>query len=211
MRKESSKALGNVAGTWDDFKVYLSNDMRSGSILTPKDNGGNDVSAGEWTYSKLVTPDGTTSADLFWCHMLGDHSGSVGAWNSVGLIKSYEASRPTVQDSNSPNVPAAASDDPLVNVFDYGTGIDEVIDLMESEADAPPYDADDYPGSDGNMPKPIVVQDGTLQDGRCVLGGFSAMAGLLELETKSPLENDVYSVLVELAPGNYRGISADVI
>ena len=143
--------------------------------------------------------------------MLGDHSGSAGAWNSVGLIKSYEASRPTVQDSNSPNVPTAASDDPLVNVFDYGTGIDEVIDLMETEADAPPYDADDYPGSDGNMPKPIVVQDGTLQDGRCVLGGFSAMAGLLELETKSPIENDVFSVLVELAPGNYRGISADVI
>jgi hypothetical protein len=179
--------------------------------LSPKDNGGNDVSAGEWTYSKLVTPDGTTSADQFWCHILGDHSGSVGAWNSVGLIKSYEASRPTVQDGNSPNVPAGASDDPLVNVFDYGTTIDEVIDLMEGEADAPPYDADDYPGSDGNMPKPIVVQDGTLMDGRCVLGGFSAIAGLVEIETKSAIVDDTFSVLVELAPGNYRGISADVI
>jgi len=211
MRKDASSTLGNIAGTWDDFKVYLTNDMRSGNILTPKDNGGNDVSPGEWTYTKLVTPDGTTGADQFWCHILGDHSGSVGNWASIGLVKSYEASRPTVQDGNSPNVPADASQDPLVNVFDHGTTIDEVVNLMESEADAPPYDADDYPGSDGNMPKPLVVQDGTLVDGRCVLGGFSAIAGLVEIETKSPIASDTFSVLVELAPGNYRGISADVI
>jgi hypothetical protein len=48
-------------------------------------------------------------------------------------------------------------------------------------------------------------------DGKCTLAGFQAMCGLVELETKSPIANDVYSVLVELAPGKYRGIKADVI
>jgi hypothetical protein len=37
------------------------------------------------------------------------------------------------------------------------------------------------------------------------------MCGLLELETTSPINSDVYSVLVELAPGNYRGVAAEVI
>jgi len=34
---------------------------------------------------------------------------------------------------------------------------------------------------------------------------------LIEVEMKSPIASDIYSVLVELAPGNYRGIKADVI
>jgi hypothetical protein len=37
------------------------------------------------------------------------------------------------------------------------------------------------------------------------------MRGLIEIESTSPIANDVYSVLVELAPGKYRGIKADVI
>jgi hypothetical protein len=37
------------------------------------------------------------------------------------------------------------------------------------------------------------------------------MCGVLELETTSPIASDVYSVLVELAPGSYRGIAAEVI
>ena len=206
----TEQSSGDVSGTWSDFKVYLSNEARSGNVLDPKDNGGNNYSAGEWVYSKMVSPDGTTSADPFFVHMLGDHSGSAGAWNSVGLIKSYGESRATVNNGD-PSVPGTASDDPLVNVFDYGTTVDEVIDYLENDNDNPPYDHDDYPGQDGNGPKPMVVQDTTLVDGRATMGGFSALCGLLEIESKSPVANDVFSVLVELAPGNYRGIKADVI
>ena len=99
----------------------------------------------------------------------------------------------------------------MVNVFDYGTTIDEVIDNLEAHNDIPPYDVDEYPGSDGNMPKPIITQDTTLVDGRAVMGGFNAMCGLLEFEAKSPIANDTFSVLVELAPGKYRGIHAEMI
>ena len=154
--------------------------------------------------------DGTTSDDAFAIHMLGDSVGSAGSWTSVGLIKSFGETRATV-DNDQPNVPGDVSDDPLVNVFDYGTTIDEVIDQLEADNDNPPYNASDYPGDDGNGPKPLVFQDTTLMDGRATMGGFNALCGLLEFEITSPVPSDVYSVLVELAPGKYRGIHSEAI
>lgn len=214
MNAEATKqTAGDLQSTWADFKVYLSNDMRpelGGNVLAPLDNGANAVAAGEWEYTRLVTPDGTTGADEFYLHMLGDHSGGAGSRGSVGLIKSFGESRSTVNDF-SPNVPGDAADDPLVNVFDYGTSIDEVIDRMTTDNDKPPYETDNYPGDDANMPKPLVVQDTVLVDGKATVGGFRSMCGLIEIESTSPVQNDVYSVLVEIAPGNYRGIKADVI
>lgn len=211
MQAEATKQIsGDIKGTWNDFKVFLSPDHRAGTVLDPKDNGGNNWDAGDWVYTKLVTPDGTTSADEFELTLLGDHSGGAGARNSVGLIKSYGESRATVQN-NDPNVPGQASDDPLVNVFDYGTAIDEVIDRMEVEGDEPPYDLTDYPGGDANGQKPSVVQDTCIVDGKTVVGGFNAIAGLIEVEAKSQEPNDVISILVELAPGSYRGIAAEMI
>ena len=109
-------------------------------------------------------------------------------------------------------MPSTTSDDPLVNVHDHGTTRDEILDQINIFGDNPPYSVTDYVGSDANYPKPQVVQQTTLgADGRASVGGFTAICGLLELETKSPIASDVYSVLVELAPGNYRGIAAEVI
>jgi len=209
-KRAMSNVAGDITGTWSDFKVYLSTDHRNGTKLVPLDNGGNGVSAGEWVYTQYVSPDGTTSADSFDAKLLGDHVGGAGSRVTVGLIKSYGESRATVT-SGDPSVPGDLSDDPLLNVFDWGTEIDEVLNRLESDNDTPPYDQANYPGDDGNMPKPLVVQDGTLSDGRLTVGGFTAMCGLMEIESKSSIANDVFSVLVELAPGDYRGIKADVI
>lgn len=212
-RKQRKDAVGmtNVkSGTYDDYKVHLSDDGRQATKLVPKDNGGNDLQLGEWNYASMVTPDGTTSADLFSVHWLGMHVGGPGSLTSVGLIQSYGDSRTTV-DTTEPNIPSTMSDDPLMNIFDDGTVHDEVLEQIDIENDTPPYVVAQYPGSGGNMAKPLVVQDVVLSDGRAVMGSFSALGGLLELEAKSPIPNDVYSVLVELAPGNYRGIAAEVI
>ena len=199
MNKEASENLaGNIEGTWADFKVYLSNDMRGATLPLPLDNGGNAGLLNEWVYSQMVTPDGTSTADNFELHLLGNHVGAAGARSSVGLVKSFGESRATVNNDD-PTVPGEASDDPLVNVFDYGTTVDDVVTNLEFFNDRPPYDISFYPGDDGNMPKPIVVQDTTLVDGRATLSSFTAMCGLLEFEIRSPLASDVYSVLVELA------------
>ncbi|AXH77835.1 MAG: hypothetical protein [Circoviridae sp.] len=205
--KQSS---GDITAKWSDFKVFLSNDHRVASITRPIDNGGNQYLQGEWNYTDMASPDGTTGADVFALHMLGDHDGAVGAWDSVGLIKSFGESRATVQ-VGTPNVPGTFSEDPLLNVFDYGTVIDEVADLIEGENDNPPYDTDEYPGDDTNGPKPLVAAETTISDGRGTLPGFEALCGLIEIEMSSPIESDTYSVLVELSAGSYRGIKADVI
>ncbi len=206
----SSQLAGGIQGTWADFKVSMSREFYLGTKAVPLDNGGNSYLLGDWIESQLVSPDGTTGADPFLLHMLGPYVGAVGAWTSVGLIKSYGESRATVQ-ANDPSVPNAASTDPLVNVFDYGTTVDEVIDLLEVDNDSPPYSLAFYPGSDGNGPKPLITQDTTIVDGRATMGGFTAMLGQLEFEVKSGLPSDVFSVLVELAPGKYRGIKAESI
>jgi len=213
MQKIATDAAGSsLKSTYNDFKVYLHSDMRTGTILEPKDNGGNNYAGGDWDYSKFQTPDGTTSADDFEVTLHGNHVGqTAGSRESVGLIRSYGESRATVFNTG-PNVPNTAKDDPLVNLFDDGTAFDEIIEDMNTQNDGAPYANLSYPGDDSNGPKPVVVQDTTLgTDGKAVLAGFNAICGLLELETTSPIANDVYSVLVELAPGNYRGIKADVI
>jgi len=201
---------GDVEGTWSDFKVFIDNDMRSGTVLRPLDNGGNQYNLGEWDYSNYVSPDGTTSSDTMEVHMLGNHSGSAGAWNSISLIKSFGESRSTVHTGD-PNVPADASTDPLINVFDSGTEIDEVVNIMEDFGDNPPYSVTNYPGDELNGPKPIVAQHTSIDNGRGTLSGFTALCGLLELEVKSPIASDVYSIVVELAPGKYRGLKAESI
>ena len=208
--KEATDVTGIRAGKWSDFKVFLSTDSKAATPAVPLDNGGNAVALGEWNYTTLVTPDGTTSADAFDLHMVGAHIGSAGSWQSVGLIQSYGETRTTVS-TGQPNTPATASDDPLVNMFDYGTITDEVIQEIEGENDDPPYQINSYAGDNTNMPKPIVAQDGTLSDGRLVMGGFTALCGLLEFEINSQVASDVYSVLIEVAPGNFRGVAAESI
>lgn len=180
------------------------------TFLVPKDNGGNDLQPGEWNYSVFHSPDGTTSSDAFTVHMLGPHSGSTGAWSSVGLVESYGNTRSTVP-FNVPN-PIQDTDDPMANLFDDGTTTDERLNEAITNGDNPPYSMNEYVGAAGNLPRPLVVQHGTLgADGRLTLGPVKALHGLLEFEVSSPIANDVYSILVELKEGSYKGIAAEAL
>lgn len=215
MQKNAKNATNDISGTWADFKVDLTRDFQiaraAGNLLVPIDNGNNPVKYGDWDYSSYVGPvSGGGAPDTYSIHMLGDHVGAAGAYTSIGLIQSYGDARATVNIQD-PDVPTTASDDPLVNLFDWGDTINVIIDNLEYVNDAPPYEQYEYPGDADNQPKPIIVQDAAIAEGRCVLGGFSAMCGLLELETSSPIDGDVYSVLVEMAAGPYRGIKAEAI
>ena len=216
MNKKATQEVANsIAGTWADFKVDLTRDAQvaraAGNLLTPKDNGGNSVLAGEWEYSAYVGPvSGGGTPDTYSIHMLGAHVGTAGAYTSIGLVQSYGDSRATVNVQD-PDVPTNLDTDPLVNLFDFGDTVNSLIDDIEFQNDTPPYDQFEYPGDGDNMPKPLVVQDTTIVDGRAVMGGFTALCGLLEIESKSAEPSDVFSVLVELAPGKYRGIHAEMI
>ena len=215
-------------GRYHDFKVYLSNDHRTGdptySFPRPQDNGNLLAGNGEWTYSKFQSPDGVgNNSDDFVAHLLGDHVGSAGIRDSVGLIYSYGEARPSVQ-TNDPLMDEDGSDDPLLNLFDAGTQVDEIATDLETLHDSPPYklsassNLDDvgefYPGGPSNMPKPIVNrlasigQAGGSNAPTVMLPGFNAICGLIEVETQSAVAGDEFDVIIELAPGGYKGVAA---
>jgi hypothetical protein len=207
--KEAMGAVDMKKARYNSFKIRgLHAGAPSPTYLVPKDNGGNDLQLGEWTASNFHSPDGTTGADVYSTHILGPHVGSAGAFSSVGLVESYGNTRSTVS-TNVPN-PIQDTDDPLANIMDDGTVIDERLGEATFNGDEPPYDIDQYAGSAGNMSRPLVVQHGTLgADGRITLGGFAAVHGLLEFEVSSPVASDVYSILVELKEGSFKGIKAE--
>ncbi len=207
---------GVTPATWADFKVYLSNDHRTATEALPLDNGNNTVSTAnsEWEHATLVSPDGTTGADQFEVHLLGATvTAGAGAITSAGIVQGYQESRRTVQQDETGDT--IDSDSWMINLFDDGSTLDEVAVLVETEGDLPPYNHDEYTGGDGNMPKPLVMALGALAGyqptGQCptlVLSGFEAPLGLLEIEIQSSSADDVFDVLIELAPGSYKGVKA---
>jgi hypothetical protein len=215
MQKEAQKhASTNLAGTYNDFKVYMNLAHRIGSQPLCRDVDGNVVLTGDWDYSLYRSPDGTTAADAFEAHMLGDHSpsgGTPGSMDSVGLIRSYGESRATVE-GDSPNTDTINLDDPIMNLFDHGTVTDEVLLDLRDDNDAPPYHPSAYLGGAGNHPSPTMVQVTTLgADGRATVGGFNAICGLIRIDVLSDFGDDEFDVLIEVAPGSYRGVAAEVI
>lgn len=210
MKKQATRGVEMKDGRYADFKIRgLHSGAPAPTYLVPKDNGGNDLQLGEWSYTRFWSPDGTTAADDFLCHLLGATiTAAPGNVTSVGLIESYGNTRTTV-NASVPN-PIQDSDDPLANLFDDGTQDDEIINDATFFNESPPYDVDEYGGAAGNMPRPLVMQHGTLgADGRLTLGGFAAVHGLIEFEVSSPIASDVYSILVELKEGAYKGIKAE--
>ena len=207
--------------TWADFKVYLSEDHKSTGGSRPLDNGNNQVNVGEWIYSKFQSPDGTTSADEYECWLLGAHNSAAGSRVGVGIVQAYEESRRTVQQDDTGD--EVDTDSPWINLFDDGTTLDEIAADMMNDGDLPPYDIDAYPGGGTNLPKPMVTglaalaatsnnglpsPDTAFAAPSVVIGGFNAPCGLLEIEIQSTEATDVYDVLIELAPGEYKGIKA---
>jgi len=211
MNKDAMRKTNDIQGTWSDFKVYMSETMRTGTVLQPVDNGNALYLPGEWDYSAYVAPTAAAGViDEYKAHMLGAHTGVPGAYTSIGLIESFGNARATVGTFD-PSVPPTVDDDPLVNLFDYGDTQNQLVTNLDQYNDNPPYDHFEYPGDAANASKPIVVGQVAIANGSASIGSFSALAGLLELEAFSPNAGDVYSVLVELAPGKYRGIKAGAI
>ncbi len=105
----------SIQGTWADYKVFLDDSMRTGTILTPVVDGVF-LTMGEWNYSDYVLPqhevDPATgqplAADQCQAHLIGPDVGTPGNLISVGLVKAYQESRATVQ-TDDPNVPAGMS------------------------------------------------------------------------------------------------------
>ena len=217
-------------GRYNDFKINLSEEMRGNFTVNgrprPHDNKNNDVVIGDWFYSKYQSPDGTTTNDEIEIQLMGDHTVGAGGgdnYTSISLIKSYGEARATI-NKDSPTFDSDGDDDPLLNLFDSGSQIDEIAEDLANRNDSPPYalmDGTDkstigerYPGSKDNLPGPMVNrivgigQQGGVSAPSVMLPGFTAICGLVEVELQSATENDIIDILIEIAPGSYKGVAA---
>lgn len=200
--------------TWSDFKVYLSAEHKSAGGIQAIDSAGNGVAVNEWRYSMFYSPDttGGASADEYDVKLLGNHDGAHGNYTCVGLIDAYAESRRTVQIDDTGDEMVGNS--PWIQLFDDGETLDEVLTEMKIDGDEPPYDLDVYTGLNGNMPKPLVrdlktiVNYGADNAPSVTFGGFAVPCGLLEIEVASMTPSDQLDILVELAPGDYKGVKA---
>ncbi len=213
----------SVRGKWADYKVYLDDQMRTGTINLPIQAGGF-VSMGEWNYSTFVLPqhdvDPVTGeplpADETVSHLVGPDVGIPGALQSVGLVNAYQLSRATVFDNN-PNVPAGMSDSFFNILTDSGSQEPELSLVIEYQNDDPPYDLDNYPGGAINTPGPVVAEVGvgTAGSPAILLSPFVAQCGLVRFDCnlyKDGVAVDIAAnnviIYVTVAAGDSKGVAA---
>lgn len=211
-----------------DFKVSMdgSHSFGSSELPTYSSISPNDLVCNEWTQTTLVSDDPQNSnpggdqhaVDSFPVHMLGPHNGANEDWTSVGLIASYQSTR-RVQDTDEPLADSGIVTDPLSNLFDAGDSHDDVIGLLNTENDNPPYDHDALVGMLDDNDSLTVAQAGTGGSGSGTVGvasGFCAPMGLVKIITdESPDDgsNAIGSIEVnlEIVPGTYHGVYAERI
>jgi hypothetical protein len=214
---EESGAESAVA-RFRDFKVYADNihaQATSAANLQPVDITGVAVLPGEWEYSQIVIPNFGAPGINYepFLHMVGDDVG--GAGGSKGMIKGYENSRafPQSPDPVSPDIGNNANW--FQSMFDVGDNNEDVLDNATDKNDDLPYDQDNYPGGDANMPFLQIVDESYITastiGGKTSMRGSTFPCGLIRIRNQS---NDatgwtaVPKLLVHLVPGTHRGYMA---
>ncbi len=236
-QNDVKRELGDIAGKWEDFKIYLDDSMRGGTTLEPYAGDGAVYLAGEWVYSQYVWDDEGTERETYG-HLIGSSTGTT----DFGLIEEYGISRRTVQ-AEDPVTDADASTSMYAKMLNFAPDalMADMIDNMENSNDSPPYDFDDYPGGAANADVPVPVRFGSLSGTQTTttMAGFIVPCGLIqvynsELELTNTTESatdlgdvggtgvaspgplSVYAarsaqtayVIVTVAPGPYRGVLA---
>lgn len=204
-----------IAGKYHDFKIFLNENHRTDPDVTVPTNGpahmdGNPhMNPTDWDYSVLHTmdPNGNNApSDDFQIMLLGDHSGSDNAWDSVSLINSYVHSK-VIMNAKPYLMEEEMESDPLVNLFDVSDTADDVIEDLQDFNDQPPYNAD---GIYNDTILRAQASVGPTSNKTAMLPGFCVPFGLLEVLTTCGADNTV-KVLIELAPGPYHGVYAERI
>ncbi len=211
----------SVKGKWHDFKVQLWEGQSTARTLAALDAAGDAYKPGEWNLATFVMPQHEVNptsgeplaAEEFTALLIGDDTST-----KRSLVKAYEESRSTVQ-SPMPNAPGGLADSFFSLLTDTGSQEPELADVIVDENDTPPYDLDEYPGSDTNAPTPVTVAYSAISyaevDGRTP--GFVAPCGLLEVEIKGytgdgtlveEAEMPDVGILLHVAPGMYKGVAA---
>lgn len=205
----------SIKGKWAGFKVRLDDHMVALNTLNPEDGDEADYLQGEWEYSTYVLPQHDTVLDPATgqstplpalertAHLVGPDFGT-----RIGLVNAYQESRATVQPLD-PSVPAGLGASFFNLLTDSGSQEPELADVIVDANDEPPYDQANYPGGAVNAKGAVMHSQASVSnftpDGR--LGPMILPCGLLRI--RGTIIDDVVTVIVHVAPGNYKGIAAE--
>ena len=210
----------SISGTWHDYKIQLDTEQVGARTLEARDGQGNLYPNGEWRYSKYVMPQHSVDAagnplvaEELTAVLVGPDSPS-----KRSLVKAYEESRATLSPDD-PNVPIAMSTSFFNLLTDSGSQEPELALVIKGENDNPPYDLDNYPGSDVVAPGPVTVAYSAISvaevDGQ--IGGFIAPSGLIQIEFRAfdsvgtsitTADMPDLDILLHVAPGMYKGVAS---
>jgi hypothetical protein len=231
MNRRANAGMSNVTPKYHDFKVLM--DADAGTTLDPCRGfigSTTTYAADDWVISQFVTEDpylhgGAASdtpveahnADQFTAHMLGDHTGSSGAWTSIGLIQSAQDVARNMPGVGEPTFHADADTDPIANLFDAADTHDDVRLNMDEDNDEPPYNSDLWVGSTSKHETTVgaLMRVSAGAGAVSTAPGFVAPLGLLQVNT-SDFGDGAQAIsrvelIVKLVPGTYNGVYAERI
>lgn len=235
-----------VAPKYHDFKVYMSKRHVDVGTTMPSLYDINGIHRAivpdEWAYSQVATADNdgdlTTvdgvvvlnqDADEFYLHVLGGHNGSSDNWTSIGIVKSYQDTRPMAPVVEPQFVDAASlKEDPLLNVVDYSSEeqMNDIIENLNEDNDTTPYDRNLYVGVGGDGINPVdgstadcfdmmhvVRLNTTAESGRVDRqGGFCAPFGLICVDPENTMSGtNKFRIVLNMAVGTYHGVYAETV
>ena len=202
-QREVNSVLPGLEGKWADFKIELWDGQ--GANLDPAAGDGGTILPDEWNLSNFVwDDDGDERGPSF--VLLG----ATDARTKIGLVQEYHISRAQAGDaSGEPLVSSEASD----SIYAKSLGTDEMsdllIDVVEGDNDLPPYDATEMVGGDTVADAPFITKVVHIPTTIAGIntGGFTAECGLLDI-IWTGADNSGAFVIVEIAPGPYKGVMA---
>ena len=246
MNNEALEEAPSVKPKFLDFKIFMDTKHHSaeyGSVSnilpTVADTnfaspvtGYTDATAGEWTYSKVVVPETSTTSGAVTEYELiavGGNNPGAGAsgLNAKSLIDGYAASRglPDILDPNTPDDAATYTQNWMTAIFNEGTLQDSTVigEMIDENNEAPyPFENDQagnldtmYPGGpnqlNGLQMHAIENITGSTVGGVTYIKGGNFPCGLIRIDvfnTDTTFEQ-LNILQIDLVPGSHRGYLAE--
>ena len=210
---------------WSDFKVYINREhVFDADWPKPIEDEEGAIVLGEWNYADLsFTKDGAQydnhAIGLMGAHQIGSNTDvdSATAPEDSGY-DGYVSAMEALQEVR--RFPVDDADDGnIVNSVLMGMGMApggavlDVLTELESENDLPPYSSEfvggaDNPSNDTGAFPARELHIASTYSPTAQVGGFPVPCGLLQIETTSGSNNTI-GILIEIAPGPYKGVMAE--
>jgi len=209
-RDARANGLHSAKPKWEDFKVSLDDASSTPLIIVAGDGG--TCTPDDWVYSKFVwDDDGTENEPTM--NLLGS-SDLTTAGNGVGLVLEYNRSRAMVDTS--PVIHTTLSDSIYAKLHGTDELTDMLVDNMEDDNNAAPYNMDAMIGGQTDADAPWVHGFSiSTPANKGVHPGFLAECGLVRVAIASYAADgsaadlpDGSMLIVKIAPGPYRGVMA---